>query len=174
MGQTNPGFGGFAGTNKNIVRRFFSKRIVYLFIVLIVLALGILTYRYFSTSEERELAKRGVSSPEQFEKSGVQSTNSFLKYKDYTSYTNSQVLLASHYEAMKDYISAERVMNEVFSSVPADKTSSIAYSEMANIEQGLGKTDEYKKYLTLLAKKYDSEGNSKSATSIRQLVDSIK
>lgn len=169
-----PGSGDSLKTNKTWGLGEFIKTVVLILFVVLIAYGGIVAYRKLTHSEEKQLSQRGVSNPASFEKAGEQSTNKFLQNKNYESYIDSQISIASKFDSANDYKNAIRVMNEVFSSVPADKVTSMAYSEMANLQQEDGNMQQYKYYLGLLEKKYTAEGNTQAAQGIQSTLDSMK
>jgi hypothetical protein len=147
-------------------------RLLLLIIIIAGLSyLGVLIYRHFHKPKENS---GGVTSVQQYEKGTEGVTQAALQAKDYENYMNQQIFLASHYEASEDYQSAERVMNEVFTNVPAGKISIAAYEEMVNIEQKLGNTPKYKYYLGLLINQFKATGDTKSAADYQALLDKTK
>ncbi len=167
-------FGDNLKTKKTLGLKEFLRIIILIIVIALLVFAGIFVYRKLTHSEEKKLSKIGVSKPVQFEKAGKDSTNIFLQNKNYESYIDSQISLAAKYDAANDYKNAIRVMSEVFDSVPADKVTTMAYSEMANLQQEDGNTQQYKNYLSLLEKKYIAEGNTQAAEGIKSTLDSIK
>ena len=82
--------------------------------------------------------------------------------------------MAADYQNANDNKNAERVMNEVFANVPADKLNSSAYGRMVSIEQALGNTDKYKQYLSLYIKQLNKDGDSQGAATAQTILDQTK
>lgn len=172
MRLIKPHLGDSPKTNKrpSFVEPF---KIIFFIVILVAVAYGgYLTYKHFHNNSESSLGHSGYSTTSQFEKASKNVNDQYLKSKDYTSYINAQILLASHYTAVNDYKNAERVMNQVFVNVPADKVTSSAFNEMVAIEQSLGNQSEYKKYLNLLINKYKATGDTKDAQVAQKILDS--
>ena len=109
----------------------------------------------------------------QVENASQHYNNQSLKTNDFHSYQISQVTLAQEYLNNKDTANAERVMNEVFKTVPAGKVDYTSYMVMANIQKTKGDTVQYKHYLALLIDKLKSLGNSSMAAQYQKILDGL-
>jgi hypothetical protein len=136
-------------------------------VLVIVLIVGWKHYHNKHTNTKRP----APATVAQIENADQKTVTGFLNSGNVEEYQASQVFLAIRYYDNQDYVNAERVMNELFTRVPANKINSTSYTLMASIEKAKPDKVLYKKYLELSVSKLKAEGNTAQAAIYQKELD---
>ncbi|HET6864137.1 MAG TPA: hypothetical protein VFH37_02995 [Candidatus Saccharimonadales bacterium] len=122
--------------------------------LIVLIVIGVVLYQQHHKTSNRETP---------LEQRTSQTAQNFLNTKDYESYQTTQTTVANEYIVVKEYANAERVLNEIVAKVPSDKITSATYQSYWYLYKQKGDTQNRKKYALLAAKKFQQEGDAKTA-----------
>jgi hypothetical protein len=152
-----------------------SKRLPKTIILVIaVIIIGCFLYNHFHKNAKKTFTAAKPATASQVESLEKKSTGDLLSKGDTAGYQIAQRTLANQYLLNNDTKDAERIMNNVINSIPADKITSGTYYVMVNIEKQKKDQTQYKHYLELLIEKLKAENNPQTADQVQKVLDSLK
>lgn len=128
------------------------------------------TQQNSSQSEDRQILEKQVKT---FNKSNLENADTYLDRKKYGNYQSTMLDTYYNYMLVEDYASAEKIIKEIRTNVPADQRNLELYAAFSDVYEKQGNAVEYKKYTNQLIEKLKSSGRAEQAAYYEQKLKEI-
>jgi len=145
---------------------------ILLLVLLVIVSILYVLSRHSDTKGIRENESH-IKRIQSFEDTSKGSAQSYLGEKDYERYQLALIWSTSDYIEAKDYPSAEKLLNTILDTVPADKLTVNTYTQLSKLYKAKHDDKKYHQYTELLINKLNQQGLTEEAKLYKEQLGKI-